>query len=109
MTTNKTVQDTGVFTAVAGMLAELVGDLEVLGIEIAPDTAFHEDLGLESIDLVTFAGVLAEHFGAHVNLAEHLAELELDEVIGLRVGDIAAYVEARIGAAAQPGRAEACR
>lgn len=104
MTTNNTVQGS-VFDLVAALLAELVGDLDVLGIAITPETAFHEDLGLESIDLVTFAGVLAERFGPQVNLAEHLADLELDEVIGLRVGDIAAYVAARL----EPGRAETCR
>ncbi len=78
----------------ADLLTELVGDVELLGIEITRETTFHEDLQLESIDLVTFAGILMEHFGPGVNLAEFLAEKELDEVIGLRVGDIADYVEA---------------
>jgi acyl carrier protein len=88
-----------VFDTVADLLTDLVGDVEVLGIEITRDTAFHEDLQLESIDLVTFAGILAEHFGAEVNLAEFLAEKDLDEVIELRVGDIAGYVASRLSAA----------
>jgi acyl carrier protein len=83
------------FDVVAELLAELVGDAEVLGIEITPDTTFHEDLQLESIDLVTFASILAEHFGAGVNLAEYLAEQDLDDVIGLTVGDIARFVGER--------------
>ncbi|GAB3508257.1 acyl carrier protein [Amycolatopsis cihanbeyliensis] len=91
MTTKDTVED-ATFATVADLLGEIVGDLDILGVEITRETTFHEDLGLESIDLVTFAGILAEHFGERVNLAEHLAELDLDEVIGLRVGDIADYV-----------------
>ncbi|MGW4063850.1 acyl carrier protein [Amycolatopsis sp. NPDC004747] len=83
------------FDVVAELLAGLVGDVEVLGIEITPDTTFHEDLQLESIDLVTFASILSEHFGADVNLAEHLAEKDLDDVIGLTVGDIARFVGER--------------
>lgn len=83
------------FDVVAELLAELVGDAEVLGIEITPDTTFHEDLQLESIDLVTFASILAEHFGTEVNLAEYLAEKDLDDVIGLTVGDIARFVGER--------------
>lgn len=81
------------FDVVAELLTELVGD--VLGIEIRPETTFHEDLQLESIDLVTFASILAEHFGAEVNLAEYLAEQDLDDVIGLTVGDIARFVGER--------------
>ncbi|MFD9889288.1 acyl carrier protein [Amycolatopsis sp. NPDC059027] len=85
-----------VFATVAELLGELVGDAEVLGIEITPETTFHEDLQLESIDLVTFASILAEYYGEDVNLAEFLAEKDLDDVIGLRVGDIADYVAARL-------------
>ncbi|GLY34520.1 hypothetical protein Amsp01_005440 [Amycolatopsis sp. NBRC 101858] len=81
------------FDVVAELLTELVGD--VLGIEITPETTFHEDLQLESIDLVTFASILSEHFGAEVNLAEYLAEQDLDDVIGLTVGDIARFVGER--------------
>jgi acyl carrier protein len=90
-----TTAPASVFDIVAELLAELVGDTEVLGVEITPDTTFHEDLQLESIDLVTFASILAEHFGAEVNLAEYLAEKDLDDVIGLTVGDIARFVGER--------------
>ena len=84
-----------VFDLVAELLGELVGDADVLGVEITPDTTFHDDLQLESIDLVTFASILAEHFGDGVNLAEYLAEKDLDDVIGLTVGDIARFVGER--------------
>jgi acyl carrier protein len=83
------------FRIVAELLGEIVGDADVLGIEIVPETTFHDDLQLESIDLVTFGSILAEHFGPAVNLAEYLADKELDDVIALTVGDIADYVAAR--------------
>ncbi|SEF26275.1 acyl carrier protein [Amycolatopsis pretoriensis] len=86
---------TAVFDVVAELLTQLTGDADVLGIDITPDTTFHEDLQLESIDLVTFASILSEHFGADVNLAEYLAEKDLDDVIGLTVGDIARFVGER--------------
>ncbi|WP_285506984.1 phosphopantetheine-binding protein [Actinokineospora sp. NBRC 105648] len=79
------------------LIGTLVGDdLEVLGVQVRHDTPFHEGLGLESIDLVTLAGLLTRRFGPRVNLAEHLAELDLDEVIGLTVGEIADYVALRV-------------
>jgi acyl carrier protein len=73
-----------------------VGDLDVLGIQITRDTAFHEDLELESIDLVTFAGILAEHYGPDVDLADFLSQMDLDEVIELRIGDITDFVAKRL-------------
>ncbi|WP_026425620.1 phosphopantetheine-binding protein [Actinokineospora inagensis] len=88
-------ETTTVFDAVVELIGGLVGDdLDILGVEVRHDTAFHEDLGLESIDLVTLAGLLTERFGPRVNLAEHLAEFDLDDVIGLTVGQIADYVAA---------------
>ena len=87
---------TSVFDTVASLLAPLVGDLDVLGIEINPDTRFHDDLQLESIDLVTFSSLLAEHFGPDVNLADYLTQKDIDEVIELQIGDIADYVADRL-------------
>lgn len=85
-----------VFGTVVELLAPLVGDLEVLGIRITRDTAFHDDLELESIDLVTFSSILAEHYGRQVDLAGFLSQLDLDDVIDLRVGDIADFVAKRL-------------
>ncbi|RLK58678.1 acyl carrier protein [Actinokineospora cianjurensis] len=87
-----------VFDEVVDLIGALVGDdLDLLGVEVRRDTAFHEDLGLESVDLVTLGGLLADRYGPRVNLAEHLAEFELDDVIGLTVGRIADYVAAALG------------
>ena len=85
-----------VLGTVAELLAPLVGDLDILGITITRDTAFHDDLELESIDLVTFAGILAEHYGPDVDLAGFLSQMDLDDVIDLRVGDIADFVTKRL-------------
>jgi acyl carrier protein len=85
-----------VLGTVTELLAPLVGDLDVLGIQITRDTAFHEDLELESIDLVTFAGILAERYGPDVDLADFLSQMDLDEVIELRIGDITDFVAKRL-------------
>jgi acyl carrier protein len=56
------------------------------------ESRFHDDLELESIDLVTLAGALAEHYGDGVNFAEFIAGLELEAIIELTVGDLVGYV-----------------
>ncbi|MBH1937603.1 acyl carrier protein [Streptomyces sp. AV19] len=59
---------------------------------ITMDTRFHEDLDLESIDLVTLGGHLQARYGERVNFAEYLAGLGLEEIIGLTIGQLVAYI-----------------
>ena len=94
--TNEVVEKSETFQRIVELLGELVGGVELLGFEITRQTSFHEDLELESVDLVTFAGILDEEFGGRVNLPEYLSDLDLAEVIDLRVGNIADYVSSRV-------------
>ena len=77
---------------VAGMLRTMLDEEGLDDIEVAMDTRFTDDLELESIDLVTLAGTLQERYGQEVNFAEFVADLELDEIIGLTVGQLVEYI-----------------
>jgi len=68
----------------------------VLGIQITRDTAFHEDLELESIDLVTFAGHPRRALRTGRRPRDFLSQMDLDEVIELRIGDITDFVAKRL-------------
>ena len=68
------------------MLRELLEEYGLDDAEITRETTFHEDLELESIDLVALSGSLREHYGDRVNFAEFVADLELEEIISLTVG-----------------------
>lgn len=94
--TNDVVQRSQTFQRIVELLGELVGGADLLGVDITRETSFHADLELESVDLVTFAGILDEEFGDRVNLPEYLSELDLSEVVDLRVGQIADYVSSRV-------------
>ena len=85
-----------VLTTVAGMIVKILDGYGVEESEIGMATSFHEDLEMESIDLVTLAGMLTEKYGQQVNLAEYLADKDLEEVIGLTVGDVVNYVAGQI-------------
>ncbi|WP_030326336.1 acyl carrier protein [Streptomyces sp. NRRL B-3229] len=89
-----------VLAAITGMLAGLLEDEYGLDdVEIGMATTFNRDLELESIDLVTLAGLLHERYGEHVNLAEFLAGMELDEIIQLTVGRLVEHVVRSLKAA----------
>lgn len=77
---------------VSGILREILDEYVVEDIEITPQSLFFDDLELESIDLVALAGRLQEHYGEQINLAEFLANREIEDVIALTVGQLVDYV-----------------
>ncbi|MEU9128521.1 phosphopantetheine-binding protein [Kitasatospora sp. NPDC048540] len=81
---------------IAGLLAVVLDEYGLDEGEVTMDARFAEDLGLESIDLVTLAGHLQERWGERINFAEWLAGMELDEIIGLTVGRLVAHVADRL-------------
>jgi acyl carrier protein len=89
--TDSLLADT-VLGEIDGMLRGILDEYGLDDAEIAMDTKFHDDLELESIDLVTLAGKLEERYGSSVNFAEFIAELELEEIIALTVGKLVEYV-----------------
>ena len=64
--------------------------------DITDETTFNNDLELESIEFVAIAENIQQHYGAQINFIEWLGELELDEMIGLTVGQLAAFVESQV-------------
>lgn len=95
MNTAKAPSEAQAFTDICGIVCRVL-DLEPGDIEITRDMSLTDDLGLESIDLVAIGAMLAERYGEQVNLAAYLAELDIDEVIALRVGELAEFVTSRL-------------
>ena len=102
---SSSVMPADVLAVMAGMIAGLLGEYADDGLEITRETTFHDDLELESVDLVTLADLLREHYGPAVNLAEFFADKDLDAVIAMTAGEVVDYVSARCaGSAADAGR-----
>jgi acyl carrier protein len=74
------------------MLRQILDEYGLDDAEIGMDTSFHEDLEIESIDLITLAGKLEQRYGSRVNFAEFIADLELEAIIALTVGQLVRYV-----------------
>ncbi len=87
-----------VLADLAGMLRKLLEEYGLDDAEIRRETTFHDDLELESIDLVALSGMMREHYGDRVNFAAFVADLELDEIIALTVGELVDYVVASLRA-----------
>ncbi|MGF1431956.1 acyl carrier protein [Kitasatospora sp. LaBMicrA B282] len=77
---------------IAAMVVAVLGEYGLEEAEVTREARFTEDLELESIDLVTLAGLLQDRWGARVNFAEFIAGMELEEIIALTVGRLVDHV-----------------
>ncbi|MFD9958197.1 acyl carrier protein [Amycolatopsis sp. NPDC058986] len=92
-------------TVLADLATMLRGLLDEYGLddaEITMDTTFHDDLELESVDLVALSGQLREHYGERVNFATFIAERDLEEIIALTVGELVRYIVTSLRVAGTP-------
>ncbi len=74
------------------MLIEVIGAEYALSLDIDMDTSFEADLELESIEFVKLSAMLAERYGDRVDFVAFLAAKEVDEIIGMTVGEVVIYV-----------------
>lgn len=84
--------DDQILAEVRALLIEIIGEEYALGLDIGMDTSFETDLELESIEFVTLATRLGERYGERVDFVGFLAAKDLDEIIGLTVGDVVTHI-----------------
>lgn len=87
--------DTDVVADLTRMLGEVIGEDELAMLdEITLETSFNEDLELESIEFVALAELLMEHYGEQVDFVAWIADMELEQIIEMRVGELVAFIVA---------------
>ena len=96
MTTSQVPSSAAALDVIRTILIRVLGDYLFDDVEITAEMSLTEDLGLESIDLVTVGAMLTERYGRRLNLAAFLAEMDIDEVIALKVGTLVDFVVDRL-------------
>src|SRR5260370_10184352 len=84
-----------VLAEITRMLLTVTGEDEQWAATVTPASRLEGDLRLEIDELAAVGGLLRDTYGARADLAGFLADLDIDEVIGLTVGDLVAYVVPR--------------
>jgi len=77
------------------LIREIVGEDWVWATPIEPETSFAGDLGFKSIEVVILAEKLHEHYGENLDFIGWISEMELDEIMSLRVGQLVEFIESR--------------
>jgi acyl carrier protein len=82
-----------VVAALTEMLGEVIGEDELAMLdEITLETSFNEDLELESIEFVALAELLMGHYGERVDFVAWIADMELEQIIEMQVGELVAFI-----------------
>ena len=76
------------FPAIVAMLTVATGEDAAWAAGIAPDSRLEEHLRLESMEVLALGDLMRERYG--VDLPARLAALDIDALIALTVGDLAA-------------------
>lgn len=76
----------------AAMLRAVTGEGEEWARAVTPLSRLEGDLALDSLELAALGELLRSSYGPAVSLPGYLANLELDQLIGLTVGDLLAYL-----------------
>lgn len=79
---------------VHSMLTEIIGSEYALSLDIDMQSSFEDDLELESIEFVTLATKLTEHYGDRVELAAFLVDKKINQISKMTVGDVVNYIAA---------------
>jgi acyl carrier protein len=74
------------------ILADVAGEDLLLDVEITMSASFSDDLALESIEFVALAERVQQRYDGRVDLTAFLADMDIDAIIDLTVGDVIAYI-----------------
>ncbi|WP_221760855.1 acyl carrier protein [Kibdelosporangium aridum] len=97
------MSESEVLDEVIRLIAEVVGEDVLLGMEVTADTTFSDDLGLESIEFVALADRLREQYGAQVDLVAFLGDMDIDEIMAMTVGQLVGHIQAQPAPATTTG------
>jgi acyl carrier protein len=89
------------------LLRKVTGEDARWAAEITASTRLERDLYMDSLELAALCDLARETYGDRVDLAAFVSGLDIDQIIGLTVGELAAQVAPGQGPPARPDGAEA--
>lgn len=92
ITEPKTLSNDEIFDVLNQFITEVIGEEFVDEMDITPDSSFTKDLEMDSIEIVAFSEKVKIHFGENINFTGWLSNMDLDEIISLKLSDIINYI-----------------
>ncbi len=82
-----------ILATVTELIGEIIGEEYIEDLQVTTESVITSDLELESIEFVALAEKLRERYGEAVEFVDWIAGMELEEIIGLTVGQVIDFVE----------------
>jgi acyl carrier protein len=92
MTANPDLAPASVLRVIERLVIEIAGDEILLAGPLTMTSSFNGDLELESIEFVALAEKLQLHYGGQVDFVGWISAKELDQIIGLTVGELVEFI-----------------
>ena len=81
-----------IFSTLNQFITEVIGEEFVEEMDITPASSFTKDLEMDSIEIVAFSEKVKAHFGENIDFTGWLSNMDLDEIIQLKLEDIINYI-----------------
>ncbi len=82
-----------IFIVLKKMITDVIGEEFVEEMDISKESSFTKDLEMDSIEIVSFSEKVKNHFGETIDFTGWLSNMDLDEIIQLKIKDIINYIE----------------
>lgn len=81
-----------IFIVLNQFITEVIGEEFVEEMDITPASSFTKDLEMDSIEIVAFSEKVKAYFGENIDFTGWLSNMDLDEIIQLKLEDIINYI-----------------
>ncbi|MBO9611729.1 MAG: acyl carrier protein [Dyadobacter sp.] len=82
-----------IFETLNQFITEVIGEEFVEEMDITPASSFTKDLEMDSIEIVAFSEKVKNHFGPNIDFTGWLSNMDLDEIIQLKLENIINYIQ----------------
>ncbi|MDR6808549.1 acyl carrier protein [Dyadobacter sp. BE34] len=82
-----------IFETLHQFITEVIGEEFVEEMDITPSSSFTKDLEMDSIEIVAFSEKVKNHFGSNIDFTGWLSNMDLDEIIQLKLENIINYIQ----------------
>jgi acyl carrier protein len=82
-----------IFETLNQFITEVIGEEFVEEMDITPASSFTKDLEMDSIEIVAFSEKVKNHFGSNIDFTGWLSNMDLDEIIQLKIENIINYIQ----------------
>lgn len=81
-----------IFSLLKQFITDIIGEEFVEEMDVSMHSSFTKDLEMDSIEIVAFSEKVKNYFGEEIDFTGWLSNLDLDQLINLKMEDIVHFI-----------------